>query len=140
MEEKQKNTKNKFKTVEIEGKLITSDHEDFDNFFNSDIDEVPISKDELVIPIFNSKFNGFENSPDKNLYFMVEDHIGEKVDNNNEIKDLIYRTDPSSIENQYPKGKPFTESVSLGYLSVTPSNSGFISDIDFDDLIELSKK
>ena len=125
-----------FKTVTVFGRLITKDDPNFDKLFGAKAEEVPVSKDEIVLPVFDLVFEDFYESPSHSTREMIRREIDESVVGDRELAELIQKTRPSRVVDMPPFGQPKTQSVEVGKIAVTPSGSGIISTFFFDELGE----
>lgn len=136
----QKEVQDEFKTVQVYGRLITKDDPKFDSLFGQSVERTPISKDELVLPIFDVIFKDFDQHPTGELRGMIQQEIDESAMDSREIAKTIHDSDPQDIVEQPPYGQPTTTAVPVGQIAVTPSHSGLISNMDFEELASLGDK
>ena len=123
-----------FKTVQVYGRLITKDDPKFDALFGSSVEKVPVNKDEIVLPIFDVVFEDFNQRPKGELRKMIQSEIDQAAMDSRDIAKTVHETDPRQITEQPPFGEPTTSAVSVGQIAVSPSHSGFISKMDFEQL------
>lgn len=129
-----------FNTVKVYGRLITKDDPKFDSLFGSTVDDVPVSKDEIVLPIFDIVFEDFNQHPTGGIRKMIQSEIDQEAMDSRDIAKTVHETNPQQVVNQPPFGEPTTPAVPVGRIAVTPSNSGLISKMDFEELAEMGEK
>lgn len=123
-----------FLTVRVKGQLITKDDRRFDRMFGGNIEEAPIDKDEIVLPVFDLEFEGFDNMPKHSTRKMIQDEIDSTVMKNRDIAKMVDKVNPEDVSEVPPIGKPQTENIDVGHIAVTPSQEGMISKFYLEDL------
>lgn len=123
-----------FLTVRVNGQLITKDDRRFDRMFGGNIEDAPIDKDEIVLPVFDLEFEGFDKMPEHSTRKMIQDEIDNTVMRNRDIAKVVDKVSPEDVSEVPPIGKPQTENIDVGYIAVTPSQEGMISRFYLDNL------
>lgn len=130
------NEEEEFMTVRVLGRLITKDNENFDKMFGGSMGDVPIDEDEIVLPVFDLEFVDFNSMPEHSTRKMIEEEIDSTVVRNRGIAKVVDKVDPEEVSGVQPIGKPKTQDIEVGYIAVTPSQSGIISKFYMDKLTD----
>lgn len=126
-----------FKTVKVYGRLVTEDDPKFDRLLSGELDNSPMDKSDIVLPVFDVVFEDFDTNPGHQLTDMIQSEIDKSAGKNRDMAKLIHETDPEDVVEQPPFGKPKTTAVTIGQVAVTPSHEGLISKFSFDSLLNI---
>ena len=126
-----------FKTVKVYGRLVTEDDPKFDRLLNDDLEDTPVEKSEIVLPVFDVVFEDFDTKPGHSLTGMIQSEIDQSAAKNRDMAKVIHETAPEEVVEQPPFGKPKTTAVPVGRVAVTPSHEGLISEFTFDNLLNI---
>lgn len=126
-----------FKTVKVYGRLVTEDDPKFDQLLNDDLEDTPVEKSEIVLPVFDVVFEDFDTKPEHSLTNMIQSEIDQSAAKNRDMAKVIHETEPEEVVEQPPFGKPKTTAVPIGRVAVAPSHEGLISEFTFDNLLNI---
>lgn len=126
-----------FKTVKVYGRLVTEDDPKFDRLLSGDLEDAPVEKSDIVLPVFDVVFEDFDTKPEHSLTNMIQSEIDQSAAKNRDMAKLIHETDPEEVVDQAPFGKPKTTAVPVGQVAVAPSHEGLISKFSFDNLLNI---
>lgn len=129
--------KDEFKTVQVYGRLITEKDPKFDRLFSTSLEDAPVDKSELVLPIFDVVFEDFGKKPETTVREMIQSEIDNSAMENRDMAKLIHETDPSEVVNKPPYGEPKTTAVPVGQIAVSPDHEGLISKFTFGNLANI---
>lgn len=123
--------------VEIYGRFISKEDEDFDTMFG---DKIP-NEDHIqdpILPTFELK-SRVRIDQSAELRDMITSEINERMMNEDSIRDITVEMGDDDIKTKYPYGEPRTERVLIGEVFIPEDRSSIISFFDFDDLIDQMK-